>query len=75
MKRTTPIALIAGMAGLFFSFRAAWVGAAGLSGNSQLDQRDWVLVLLFLFTGIRLIAFAIRRLRREPIGESQARQN
>jgi hypothetical protein len=52
--------------GLFFLLRGAWVGAEGLTGNTKLDQRDWLLVALFLLTGMRLVFFVFKKMRPNP---------
>jgi hypothetical protein len=62
----------------FFISRGVWIGVEGLNGTIWLDRRDWMLVILFVISGVFLaIAYccdkspaeAVLRCRRlTPLG-------
>ena len=61
MNKNILALLAAALLGLFFLLRGIWVGMDGVVGSAMLNRRDWILVGLFLLTGVRLLFFVFRR--------------
>jgi len=63
---------IVGLA-IFFILRSIWVGMEGLSGIIPLDRRDWMLVTLFLVSGVFLATVAAKLFQKMLLARSKMR--